>query len=172
MSYEWQGLPVEEVGGLVLGRDPQEFRWGYHGVDHHGYGGMAVFLWFADAMELGAYLVEVEPQTLDLDDEDVTAAREEIREAVSALGHGSLSPDEQASLLGELDKAARENRTYEWVGEFDDLTTGDGAVPKEMRSSFRSAMSDSDSAPPVDSSAIKTDELSDFAEYISEYGWG
>jgi hypothetical protein len=165
MSYDWRGLSAEEAVELTHSRDPRRYPWGYFAADSLAYGGAGMFQWFVDSQELTAFLIEVEPLTLDLTEDETEPVRQDVAKAVRQLVDTSPSGDFDP-LLEQLDEAVGRQRNYAWLGRFDDLLRSEGEWAGDLRSTFREADTDG-----LDPSPLAARDEEDFIAFLNEYGY-
>jgi len=146
-------------------RNPRDFPFGAFIGDTYPLSTVFVFVWFESATGLLDTLAECEP-ILHLE-----FGTEEYETMLSTLGairesarpHDRLTEDLRVEFGAALSKMEAGLR---WWGALDELVSGDGEFPRELREAFREYLEDE--ANP--DRAISPNDIDEFVEFIVEYG--
>ena len=141
------------LGNIASERDPRRAPWGYYCSDDHMFGA-GLFLWFKTKEGLLQFLAEHEGA--DSEQHDQTTLRPAMRKVANQLldrGVGLENGRERfnALLKGHLD--------IEWVGQFDDLLSGESPFAQKLRAEFLDV-----------AGAISPQDARDFIEFLRNYG--
>ena len=113
-----------------MSRDPREYGFGLFVTDAPQFGGVQGFMWFATEAEALAYL-RTELADIYYPDsvEDAKALRSAIADCLADV------TELQAIACAEL-AAAQGEFQLEWAGTFEQLASGSGDFPRDIRSEF------------------------------------
>jgi len=152
--YEWQEFEQADALNLVNQRDPRSFPIGYSSVDD----GAGACVWFADAQELVAFILEVETQAYSTSDDELVRTRSVLASQLEELAHVGL--DERSRLA--INEAFDGEVEILWWGRFEELCEGASGWPAHAIEHFRA-----DDEP---GGAIGADEVEAFIEYLATWG--
>ena len=108
-----------------------------------------------DFVRYHAHFLHPSRSDIDLTDKD------------SALGReiANADPDDLESLRKQLNERLVGSSQFTWIGSFEDLRANSHTEAQIVRNQFRS-----ENDQPGDGAAIRDDEMSQFAEFLSTYG--
>ena len=170
MAWDPEALTerANEAMSIASSRDPQQFPWGVFtwadGPPACG-GGIGAFLWFAELEELLAFITDLAPagfMTFD-DKPEWLELRERLRRTASSLEAN------QEGVIADLNAELTSLLQIDWVGRLERLVSGDSLFAIKVRARFRNDWEDKPE--PLNTIAISQEELQEFLEYLSEYGF-
>lgn len=163
------------------GLNPEPGCWGFYSrsdypAPSNGVGG---FTWFITKKEMLRFVWEVvPPASIDRDIKRARAAVETCRASVKRFEAGELTTEE---LRDSLNDPLAGSTAFEWMGTFEDLTSGDHPYAMFIRASFHAGRAEDDDypgihrdmsvpelrrlAPPIDH-----DDIDDFHDFMGQWG--
>lgn len=141
----------------ALERDPRTAQVGIYTGGSFVLDALRVFMWFDNLEQLAEYLLEVQPEFYDMDEDDSAEYKAELTPLLDRLQRDGI--DE--ALRKEINAAAGAY-VIDWWGPFDELARGETDFAQGIVALFL------DEETPR---RLQAEELDDFVEHLAQSAW-
>jgi hypothetical protein len=158
---------VTKACEAAAARDPRKFPFGVYAGDSWA-GGAYMFAWFKDLTGLIHFLTDLAPGVYidpKSETDEYLQCRTQLRELLAAVDRVDQFDE---ALINKLNEEVSD-QTIAWIGTLDNLGSSKAEWCRELRESFREHDTE-DGEDPSDG-PITDDELEDFLEMLTEYGF-
>ena len=169
MNWDPEALTdrANEAMSTSSSRDPIAFNWGLFACGDAPAacgGGAGAFQWFRELSAVLSFITDLSPAGFATFDEE--AEWLELRDQLRQIATG-FEADSTATISAFNDNL-KSMLQIEWIGSFDDLLSGHGSFPRQIRARFRDDWDDE--LPPESTDVISASERESFLAFLSEYG--
>lgn len=159
--YSWEGQDLADACKTVWERDPRRYRLGLltHGPrpDGEAYS----LSWFGHHAELAQFLMRVEPRRWGVVTGDLIAFKATIQDTITAIEVNGLTE----SLRSRFNALCEPAFNVLWWGGLEDLKTGSGPWPHELRRRFQGAPTGYSASHPE---PLENPRVPDFIRFLHE----
>ena len=141
----------------ALEREPRTAQVGIYTGGSFVLDSLRVFLWFDTLDQLAEYLLEVQPEFYDMDEDDTAEYKAELAPLLEQLQRSGIDD----SLRQQINQAAGAY-VIDWWGSFDELAQGETEFAQGIVAHFL------DEEVPR---SLRVEELDDFVEHLAQSAW-
>ena len=158
---------ANEAMSTSSSRDPVAFNWGlFAWGDAPGAcgGGAGAFQWFDELSEVLSFVTDLSPAAFATFDAEVEWL--ELRDELRQIANGFEA--DSAATISAFNDNLKSLLQIEWIGSIQDLMSGSGCFPCQVRARFRDDWDEE--ASPESMDVASPSEQESFLAFLSEYG--